>query len=160
MRGGMIRYEEDFLVINDCYNSNPVALAAMIELLLRTPAPLRHILAVGEMLELGPSSAALHREAGGAAAQARELTWIIGVQGDAESFVRGAIEGGHSEEGTRFFPTSEEAGNFIVDLISSGDVLLVKGSRGVKMERIIEALDENYTRVTVSTAGSAVKEHG
>jgi UDP-N-acetylmuramoyl-tripeptide--D-alanyl-D-alanine ligase len=160
MRGGMIRYEEDFLVINDCYNSNPVALAAMIELLLRTPAAARHILAVGEMLELGPSSAELHREAGRAATQAGKLNWIIGVQGDSESFICGAIEGGHPEQGTRFFPTSFEAGKFIVDLISSGDVMLVKGSRGVKMEGIIEALDEKYTRVAAPTACSSVKERG
>jgi UDP-N-acetylmuramoyl-tripeptide--D-alanyl-D-alanine ligase len=160
MRGGMIRYEEDFLVINDCYNSNPVALAAMIELFLQTPAPARHILAVGEMLELGPSSAKLHREAGLAAAEAGKLSWIIGVQGDAESFIQGAIEGGHPEQTTRFFPTSEEAGKFIVDMIRSGDVMLVKGSRGVKMERIIEALDEKYTRVAAPTAGSSVKERG
>ena len=56
----------------------------MIELLLHTPAPIRHILAVGEMLELGPASAELHRQAGRAAAEAGELTWIIAVQGNAE----------------------------------------------------------------------------
>jgi UDP-N-acetylmuramoyl-tripeptide--D-alanyl-D-alanine ligase len=165
MRGRMIRYEEDFCVINDSYNSNPVALSAMIELLMHTPAPLRRILAVGEMLELGPTSPELHRQAGRAAAQEAELTWIIGVQGDAESFIRGAIEGGHPEEGTRFFPSSVEAAEFIADLINPGDVLLVKGSRGVKMERIIEAIDERHTRLTASATGAvsssaAGKERG
>src|SRR2546430_12417752 len=55
-------------VINDCYNSNPVALEAMIEILVRTPASGRRILAAGEMRELGPSSRELHRQAGRAAA--------------------------------------------------------------------------------------------
>ena len=81
-----------------------------------------------------------------AAAQAGELTWVIGVQGDAEKLIEGAIEAGQPEESTRFFESSEEAGKFIVDLVNAGDVLLVKGSRGVKMERIIEALDASYTR--------------
>jgi UDP-N-acetylmuramoyl-tripeptide--D-alanyl-D-alanine ligase len=152
MRGLVIRYDEDFVVINDCYNSNPAALAAMIELLVHTPAPVRHILAVGEMLELGPASAQLHREAGRAAAASGEITWMIGVQGNAESFIQGAIEGGHPEEGTRFFASSSEAGEFIAELVNSGDVLLVKGSRGVKMERIIKALDARYTRLDSSHA--------
>ena len=148
-------------MINDCYNSNPVALAAMIELLLHTPAPERHILAAGEMLELGPASPELHRQAGRAAARARELAWIIGVQGDAESLVRGAIEGGHPEERTKFFASSAEAVNFIADLLKPGDFMLVKGSRGVKMERIIEALDARYARSIGAPAGSATgKERG
>ena len=71
---------------------------------------------------------------------------LVGVQGNAESFIQGAIEGGHPEEGTRFFASSSEAGEFIAELVNPGDVLLVKGSRGVKMERIIEALDARFTR--------------
>jgi UDP-N-acetylmuramoyl-tripeptide--D-alanyl-D-alanine ligase len=132
----------------------------MIELLLRTPAPARHLLAVGEMLELGPTSAQLHREAGRAAA-AGELTWIVGVQGDAASFIQGAIEGGHPEEGTRFFPSSVEAAEFLAELIHPGDVMLVKGSRGVKMERIVEAIDARHTRVLApSAAAGAGKGRG
>src|SRR5215469_13656886 len=95
MRGRILQYDAGFTVINDCYNSNPVALGAMTELLTNTPATGRHILAAGEMLELGSTSAELHREAGRAAAAAGKLDWIIGVQGDAESFVRGAVDAGH-----------------------------------------------------------------
>ena len=64
MRGRILHYEAGFTVINDCYNSNPLALRAMIELLTSTPSEGRHILAAGEMLELGAGSAELHREAG------------------------------------------------------------------------------------------------
>jgi UDP-N-acetylmuramoyl-tripeptide--D-alanyl-D-alanine ligase len=71
MRGRVLRFDAGFSVINDCYNSNPVALAAMIEILVQTPAAGRRILAAGEMLELGRSSAELHREAGRGNGEAR-----------------------------------------------------------------------------------------
>jgi UDP-N-acetylmuramoyl-tripeptide--D-alanyl-D-alanine ligase len=159
MRGRILRYEAGFSMINDCYNSNPVALTAMVDLLAHTPAQGRRILAAGEMLELGTSSPELHREAGRAAA-AEKLDWIIGVQGDAEPFIHGAIDAGHPPERAQFFPSSAEAAEFIVTLVGHGDLLLVKGSRGVKMERIVEALDQRFPRsnpepaVTVSRSTS------
>ena len=163
MRGRVLHYDAGFTVINDCYNSNPVALGAMIELLIHTPASGRHILAAGEMLELGATSAELHREAGRAAAATGKLAWIIGVRGAAESFVRGAIAAGQPAERTKFFASSEEAGDFLANLIQAGDLLLVKGSRGVKMERVVEALDSRFARAhaeTASAVSGAPKERG
>jgi UDP-N-acetylmuramoyl-tripeptide--D-alanyl-D-alanine ligase len=150
MRGRVLRYDAGFSVINDCYNSNPVALAAMIEILEHTPASGRRILAAGEMLELGASSRELHREAGRAAAATGSLDWIIGVQGDGESFVRGAVEAGHPSGRAEFIGSSAEAAGFIADLLAPGDLMLVKGSRGVKMERIVEALDARFARSSVT----------
>jgi UDP-N-acetylmuramoyl-tripeptide--D-alanyl-D-alanine ligase len=164
MRGRVLRYDAGFSVINDCYNSNPVALAAMIEILVHTPASGRRILAAGEMLELGPSSRELHREAGRAAAATGSLDWIIGVRGDGESFVRGAIEAGHPAARARFIGSSVEAAGFVADLLAPGDLLLVKGSRGVKMERIVEALDARFARrgaaPAASLASGTSKERG
>ncbi len=160
MRGRVLHYEAGFTVINDCYNSNPVALAAMMELLANTPATGRHILAAGEMLELGPTSSELHREAGRAAAS-RKLDWVIGVQGDAESVVQSAIAAGHPSARAKFFASSAEAGTFVGDLMRQGDLLLVKGSRGVKMERIVEALDARFARANeqpTPVAHGTVKE--
>jgi UDP-N-acetylmuramoyl-tripeptide--D-alanyl-D-alanine ligase len=154
MRGRILHYEAGFTVINDGYNSNPLALRAMIELLTSTPAEGRHILAAGEMLELGVGSAELHREAGRAAAATGKLFWIIGVRGDAESFVRGAIEAGHPSAQAKFCASSEEAGEFVQKLMKRGDLLLVKGSRGVKMERIVEALDFQFARTQSETVAS------
>ena len=154
MRGRVLHYGAGFTVINDCYNSNPVALAEMVELLTSTPAEGRHILAAGEMLELGPASAELHREAGRAAATTGKLDWIIGVQGDAENFVRGAVEAGHLATQAKFCASSAETGAFLENLIERGDVLLVKGSRGVKMERIVEALDSRFARAQAEPAAS------
>jgi UDP-N-acetylmuramoyl-tripeptide--D-alanyl-D-alanine ligase len=164
MRGRVLHYDAGFTVINDCYNSNPVALGAMVELLTHTPASGRHILAAGEMLELGATSAELHREAGRAAAATGKLAWIIGVRGDAESFVRGAIAAGQPAERAKFFASSEEAGAFLANLVQPEDLLLVKGSRGVKMERVVEALDARFARAHAETTASAVsgapKERG
>jgi UDP-N-acetylmuramoyl-tripeptide--D-alanyl-D-alanine ligase len=164
MRGRVLRYGSGFSVINDCYNSNPVALAAMIDLLGHTPAPGRRILAAGEMLELGPASGELHREAGRAAAESRKLDWIVGVQGDAEDFVDGAIDAGHPAAHAKFFATSTDAAAFVADLAGQGDVLLVKGSRGVKMERIVEALDARFPRSSSESEARVtrgiVKERG
>jgi UDP-N-acetylmuramoyl-tripeptide--D-alanyl-D-alanine ligase len=154
MRGRVLQYDAGFTVINDCYNSNPVALRAMVELLTSTPAAGRHLLAAGEMRELGPTSAELHREAGRAAGAGGKLGWIVGVQGDAESFVRGAVEAGQPAERTKFCATSEEAAAFVENLMKRGDVLLVKGSRGVKMERIVEALDTRFGRASAEPAAS------
>jgi UDP-N-acetylmuramoyl-tripeptide--D-alanyl-D-alanine ligase len=151
MRGRVLQYDAGFTVINDCYNSNPVALGAMTGLLTSTPAAGRHILAAGEMLELGATSAHLHREAGRLAAETGNLDWIIGVQGDAQHLVQGAIKAGNPAAHAKFFATSTEAGEFLSGLMQSGDVLLVKGSRGVKMERIVEALDARFARANAET---------
>lgn len=143
MRGQVLKFQENFTVINDCYNSNPVALASMVALLAATAGYRRRILAAGEMLELGPESPHLHREVGHLAASVG-LDWIFGVQGMAGEFVRGAEEAGQSPAHTRFFNTSDEAAAYLCEFVEPGDLLLVKGSRGVKMERVVEALTGKF----------------
>ena len=134
-----MRFEEGFTVINDSYNSSPTALASVIDLLAATPGYKRRILATGEMLELGATAPELHRETGRYAAS-KKIDWIIGVQGDSAELVRAAIAAGSTANQTRSFATSQEAAEFINELLQPGDLLLVKGSRGVRMERIVEAL--------------------
>ena len=141
MRGRLLRFAEGFAVINDSYNSNPVALAAMAEILARTPGYKRRILVAGQMLELGPESAHLHVEAGKRAAELK-IDCVVGVQGDAARD-RGRAAAAASVPAasqTHFFADSAQAAAFLADLVRPGDLLLVKGSRGVKMERIVEAL--------------------
>ena len=140
MRGEMLRFSNGAALINDSYNSSPAALQAMTSLLAATPNYRRRILAVGEMRELGQTSPELHREAGSFAAKTGKIDWIIGVEGHAAQIVEGAVAAGLPRAQTKFFPSAEEAANFLQDFISPGDLLLVKGSRGVKMERIVEAL--------------------
>jgi UDP-N-acetylmuramoyl-tripeptide--D-alanyl-D-alanine ligase len=144
MRGEVLRFSNGAAVINDSYNSSPAALQAMIGVLAATPNYQRRILAAGEMRELGPSSAQLHREAGEFAAKTEKIDWVIGVEGDAAQIIEGAVAAGLPKSRTKLFSSSEEASKFVADLVVSGDLLLVKGSRGVKMERIVDALLAAY----------------
>ena len=140
MRGELLRFSNGAALINDSYNSSPAALQAMTELLAATPNYRRRILIAGEMRELGTSSPELHREAGQFAAKIGKIDCIIGVAGDAAEIVEGAVASGFPRAQTKFFASPEEAAEYLKNFLISGDLLLVKGSRGVKMERIVEAL--------------------
>ena len=145
-RGEVVRFEEGFTVINDTYNSSPAALTALITLLAQTPGYRRRILASGEMLELGGSSPELHNECGRLAGGLRKIDWIVGVQGHAADFVAAAIQAGHPKERTAFFDNSAEAGRFLSEFVMSGDLVLLKGSRGVRMEKILELISAQHRR--------------
>jgi UDP-N-acetylmuramoyl-tripeptide--D-alanyl-D-alanine ligase len=144
MRGELLRFSNGAALINDSYNSSPAALHAMISVLAATPNFRRRILAAGEMRELGAASPRLHREAGIFTAETGKVDWVIGVEGDAEQIVEGAVFAGTPRAQTKFFSSSEDAAKFLEGFIAPGDVLLVKGSRGVKMECIVEALLTRY----------------
>jgi UDP-N-acetylmuramoyl-tripeptide--D-alanyl-D-alanine ligase len=151
-RGEVVRFENGLTVINDSYNSSPTALNALAELLAATPGYRRRILAAGEMLELGASAPALHRECGKLAGSLAGIDWIVGVRGDAGELVRAAIDAGHAPERAKFFENSDEAAKFLAEFVAGGDLLLLKGSRGVKMEKILEAIDARQKRT--GSAGS------
>jgi len=156
-RGEVVRFEDGFTVINDSYNSSPTALSALIELLAATPGYQRRIAAAGEMLELGGSSEDLHRECGRAAAALGKVDWIFGVQGYARDFVDAAIEAGHPRERTRFFENSQDAAKFLAEFIQRGDFLLLKGSRGTRMERVLEAIDARHRRANSKDTSEPVE---
>jgi UDP-N-acetylmuramoyl-tripeptide--D-alanyl-D-alanine ligase len=122
-------------IINDSYNSNPEALKSMIQALAARPAT-RRILIAGEMLELGDLASQLHAACGQAAAQAA-IDLVIGVRGHAEHLVQAAQQAGAS---ALFLPDAESAGKWMSENLRPGDVVLVKGSRGVRLERALEAL--------------------
>ena len=122
-------------ILNDCYNSNPEALRSMIRTLATRPAR-RRILVAGEMLEMGEHGPALHAACGQAAAEAG-LDLVVGVQGNAEHLASAACAGGIA---ALFLPDAEAAGGWLKQNLQPGDVVLVKGSRGVHLERAIDAL--------------------
>ena len=144
MRGELLRFSNGAALINDSYNSSPAALQAMTELLAATPNFQRRILVAGEMRELGSASPELHRQAGQFAAKTGKIDWIVGVAGHAEQIVEGAVASGMSRARTKFFAMPLEAAHFLETLVVPGDLLLVKGSRGVKMEQIVDALIVRY----------------
>jgi UDP-N-acetylmuramoyl-tripeptide--D-alanyl-D-alanine ligase len=138
-RSEILTLPGEVTVINDCYNSNPLAMERMLEALSDWPGARRRIVVAGEMLELGPTSPELHRGVGRKCAQSK-VDWLIAVQGDARFFVEGALEGGIPSSHAQFFPDAQAAGEFCQTLMAPGDVILVKGSRGVHLETVIEML--------------------
>jgi UDP-N-acetylmuramoyl-tripeptide--D-alanyl-D-alanine ligase len=124
-------------IINDSYNSNPTALAAMIDTLASMTAR-RRILVAGEMLELGPTAEALHRESGRHAAE-KKIDVVIGVRGLAQALAEAACGAGVQAQ---FLETPEQAGDWLARELRPGDAVLLKASRGVKLEKALEVLRE------------------
>ena len=130
---GQVLQLGNITVINDCYNSNPKALNAMVDALAAMPAG-RRIVVAGEMLELGPAGEELHRAAGQHVA-GRKVDALLGVRGLAQAMVDGAKQAGAQAE---FVATPEEAGEWLARETREGDVVLLKASRGVKLEKALE----------------------
>jgi UDP-N-acetylmuramoyl-tripeptide--D-alanyl-D-alanine ligase len=120
-------------VINDCYNSNPKALHAMVDALAGMKAG-RRIVVAGEMLELGTAAEEMHRAAGRHIAE-KKIDHLLGVRGLALGMVDGARLAGSDAE---FVATPEEAGEWLARETRDGDVVLLKASRGVKLEKALE----------------------
>lgn len=135
-RGEVLHFSEGFTVINDSYNSNPAALLSMIETLVDGAGTKRKIVIAGEMLELGSEEAVIHRETGKKIA-ASTIDMLIGVRGLAEQMVEGAKQGGID---ARFAADSDAAADLAAETVRGGDVILVKGSRGVRTEKVVEKL--------------------
>jgi len=141
-RGEVVQLD-NITVINDCYNSNPKALEAMVDALAAMPAS-RRIVVAGEMLELGPAGEDLHRRTGQYMAE-KKIDLLVGVRGLAQHMVESARESGVR---TEFVATPEEAGEWLARETRDGDLVLLKASRGVKLERALETWKSH--RATVS----------
>lgn len=139
MRGQVIKFREGFVAIDDSYNSNPRALSEMIRFLARLQGYQRKILVAGEMLELGPDGPELHRGCGREAARAG-LELVIAVQGQATEILEGALESGMNRTKLKFARDAVQAGDLLARTIKKGDVVLIKGSRGVKLEQTLNTL--------------------
>jgi UDP-N-acetylmuramoyl-tripeptide--D-alanyl-D-alanine ligase len=146
MRGQILHFREGFTVIDDSYNSNPRALVQMIENLSRIPRYVRRILIAGEMLELGKDSGALHNQCGTRAAECGIHT-VVGVQGDAREIVRGAVAAGLPANQAHFFTEVNPAIDFLHRKMQPGDLVLIKGSRGVHLEKMVQALRSDYSEM-------------
>jgi UDP-N-acetylmuramoyl-tripeptide--D-alanyl-D-alanine ligase len=142
MRGEIIDFAAGFTVIDDSYNSNPRSLLNMVRTMAEAREGRKRLLVIaGEMLELGPDEASLHRAAGREIAETG-VNVLWGVRGLAKEIMAGAQEAGLSE--TRFFNSSEEAAAEVVKEVKDGDLVLVKGSRGVATEKVIKALKDRF----------------
>jgi UDP-N-acetylmuramoyl-tripeptide--D-alanyl-D-alanine ligase len=136
-RGRILRLRGGVTLLDDCYNSNPQALEAAVGALgLQTGA--RRVAFVGDMLELGPRSARIHHETG--SQLAGKLDVAIGVGEQAKAFLEGVRAGRGAKAETYAFESSAAAAHAANEIVRDGDAVLVKGSRGIRMEAIVNAL--------------------
>jgi UDP-N-acetylmuramoyl-tripeptide--D-alanyl-D-alanine ligase len=141
-RGEILRFRAGFTVVNDSYNSNPDALLSMVQTLVDGGASAkRRIVVAGEMRELGENSAQIHRETGNRIAEIG-VDRLFGVEGFAANLLEGARAAGLSD--VEFYENSQVAGEKLVDEIQAGDLVLIKGSRGVRTEKVVEKLLEKF----------------
>lgn len=148
MRGVVVKFREGFAVIDDSYNSNPKALAEMIRFVGKLQGFQRKIIVAGEMLELGPEGPELHRACGREAAKSGAAL-IIGVQGQARAILDGAREAGVDSARLRFVRDAMDAGDLLSRTVKKGDVVLLKGSRGVKLEQALNTLRAAFSSMEV-----------
>ena len=127
-------------VVDDSYNSSPAALRNLLDTVRHAEWSGRRVAVFGEMLELGSKSIELHRSCGRAAAEAG-LDDLVTIGGDSvRALSDAAVIYGLPETAVTHVSDSEAAADLLMRLIIPGDMVLVKGSRGIKTERIVERL--------------------
>lgn len=130
----------DIRIINDSYNSNPLSMKTAIESLKDITTKGRKILVAGDMLELGNFAGRFHHLVGRQAAESG-IDLIVAVGKLAEHVSKGAQEAGMNEKKIKLCNLTKEACGAVANLIKKGDTILVKGSRAMKMEQIVEELE-------------------
>jgi UDP-N-acetylmuramoyl-tripeptide--D-alanyl-D-alanine ligase len=134
-RGEEVPLPGDGVLINDCYNANPLSMTAALEHLAERAGERRTVAVLGDMAELGPGAGAYHREVGAAASRAG-VDVLLAVGPLARSY----LEGARGVPVTRWAPTVEQGLGVLRQLLQPGDCVLVKGSRAMGLEAIGEAV--------------------
>jgi UDP-N-acetylmuramoyl-tripeptide--D-alanyl-D-alanine ligase len=142
-RGEVVSLRQGVTLLDDCYNSNPVAVEAAVTAL-GLSARGRRVAVLGDMRELGPSAAELHRRTGEVVGGKLDL--LVAVGEHAEDFLAGARRAGRTDEALRAVPDAAAAAAAVPALLGPGDAVLVKGSRGVKLEQVVEAVIARFGR--------------
>lgn len=146
-RGAVMKLSNGVTVVDDSYNSSPTALMAALEVIAREPRDVRKAAVLGEMLELGAHSLQLHRECGQAAAAAK-LDRLITVGGDpAKALAEAAVHNGMNHAAVSWVPSSSDASSELLRWLADGipSVVLVKGSRGIKTDMVVDRITEAYS---------------
>lgn len=138
---------QDVVLMEDCYNANPLAVKAALSTLHEMQGCGRRVAVLGDMLELGDSAENLHREVGREAARRCDLLVLIGEM--SEQTAIGARQGGLNASRILRAENHAEAVQLLKKMIQPGDRVLVKGSRGMKMENICAALKEGLAQQAV-----------
>jgi UDP-N-acetylmuramoyl-tripeptide--D-alanyl-D-alanine ligase len=141
-RGKVYHLARDLTVVDDTYNSSPAALASVLETLRNSrPKSGRKVLVMGDMLELGTVEGALHREAGKRAASAG-VQMLVAVGPLSRQSAESARRAGVPE--VHLHTDSKKCAQSLIEYVKNGDLLVVKGSRGMRMERVVEALRAEF----------------
>lgn len=129
----------EMLVVDDTYNASPQSMQAAFDVVALVGRARRRVLALGEMLELGPDSPEFHRQVG---RQAAELlpALLLAVGSNARWYLEGAAAAGLAPGAAAWVETAEEAIPLLRQAVRPGDVVLIKGSRGIEMEKVMEGL--------------------
>jgi len=138
-RGEVVRLAGGVTLIDDSYNANPTATKRAIEVLAGSTA-VRRIAVLGEMLELGDRAAALHEEVGKFVAE-RRVDLLVAVGGAAAgAMANAAVGAGMAAAQVRHVAESDAAADALAPMLGSGDLVLVKGSRGIRTDRVVDRL--------------------
>jgi UDP-N-acetylmuramoyl-tripeptide--D-alanyl-D-alanine ligase len=139
-RGAVQRLRDGIVLVDDSYNSSPSALKRSLEAIAYEAGAARKVAVLGEMLELGAHSEALHRECGRAAAAAGIGRLFVVGGAPARSLRDAAVDAGMPASSVTHFETSDEAAPAVVAAIRPGDLVLVKGSRGIRTDIVADRL--------------------
>ncbi len=134
----LIEGVKDSVLIDDSYNASPVAVEEALKTLKDIPRRGRRIALLGDMLELGAYSVAEHAKAGEIASQSADILITVGVR--ARGFAAGALKAGMQKEVVLEFDRAADAAEHVLSVVGEGDVILIKGSQGVRMERAVKVL--------------------
>lgn len=142
-------------LINDAYNANPTSMRAALELLRDLPATGRRIAVLGDMSQLGRHAAALHRRVGSEVVTVCGAEVLIACGGQAEEIAAGACQAGMPARRIVACATLQQAEAALRGALAAGDMVLVKGSRAMQMERLVERLETDHDHETFLAATAA-----
>ena len=143
-RGAVRTLREGVVVVDDSYNSSPSALRRALEVVAHEGHAERKIAVLGEMLELGDHATALHEDCGRAAAAA-QLDELFAIGGEpARALARAAVEAGMPASHVHYVEKSDEAARLVVGAVRAGDLILVKGSRGIRTDIVADRIAAEF----------------
>jgi len=139
-RGRMriIKGLKDTIIIDDTYNSSPVAVNLALESLKEIKVPGRKIVVLGDMMELGKHSSESHKQIGQSVVDKCDILITVGMRSRATADT--AMNNGFDEKNIFQFENSVEAGSALQEMLQPGDLLLIKGSQSTRMEKIVEEI--------------------
>ena len=143
-RGDVIRLGHGVIVVDDSYNANPTATRRAIDVLRSSETSGRRVAVIGEMLELGDRSVGLHEDVGRAVVSGG-LDEFVTVGADAaRAMAEAAVAAGMRRTHVRYFSTSDEAADAFSSYVRAGDLVLVKGSRGIRTDAVVDRLKAEF----------------